>query len=251
MNTKIVRPQLIAHRGYSQCYPENTLIALEAALKAGAQYVEFDVHFTADAVPVVFHDSELKRTTGAKGDIHKITVAELANLRAGEFDRFGNQFADEPVPTLQDVLVLLRQWPNAQAFVEIKCRTVECFGVEHVAQQMVKELTPHMNNCILISYHRHVLEAAHKAGMQRIGWVIREWGNHSRKQAEVLRPDVLFCDVEKIPDVDNILWPGPWQWALYDVVDAELALRWAARGVQFIETWDIGGMLRNPRLSQR
>ncbi len=251
MNTKIGHPQFIAHRGYSQCYPENTLVALEAALKAGAQYVEFDVHFTADAVPVVFHDSELERTTGVKGDIHRITSVELAKLRAGEFDRFGDQFADEPIPTLQDVLRLLQRWPNAQAFVEIKHRTVECFGIEYVARQMVKALTPTMNNCILISFHRPVLEAARKAGMRRIAWVIREWGNHSRKQAEALKPDVLFCDVEKIPDVDNILWPGPWQWALYDVVDTGLALRWAARGVQFIETWDIGGMLRHPYLSPR
>ena len=46
-----VCPQLIAHRGYSECYPENTLVGLEAALSAGANCVEFDVQFSSDGVP--------------------------------------------------------------------------------------------------------------------------------------------------------------------------------------------------------
>ncbi len=250
MNSRTSPPQLIAHRGYSQSYPENTLIALEAALKAGAQYVEFDVRFTADDVPVVFHDSELERVTGVKGNIHQTTSTEIAKLYASEPGRFGTQFANEPIPTLKDALLLLEKWPQAQAFVEIKSSTVEYFGIEHVAHRMVEELTPYMHQCIFISFHASVLETARKAGMQRIGWVIHEWENHSREQAETLKPDVLFCNADKIPDMGNSLWPGPWQWALYDVIDAELALQWAAHGVQFIETWDIGSMLSDSRLSQ-
>ena len=40
---------LIAHRGYPAHYPENTLIGLEAAIKAGAERIEFDIQLSADS----------------------------------------------------------------------------------------------------------------------------------------------------------------------------------------------------------
>jgi glycerophosphoryl diester phosphodiesterase len=242
------RPALIAHRGYSQCYPENTLVGLEAALRAGAQCVEFDVHFTADSVPVVFHDNDLARVTGNPGIIQQTSFAELRRLRASEFSRFGDAFLEEPVPSLQDVLSLLKQWASVTAFVEIKTATIKHFGVDQVVPVLMDALNDFQKQCILISFDRGVLEYARKAGMSRIGWAIREWSDDFRAQAQALSPDVLFCDVEIIGN--NDLWPGPWQWALYDVVDPDEALRWFSRGAGYIETWDIGGMLSDPRLKQ-
>ena len=61
------RLPLIAHRGYPAYYPENTLVGLEAALKAGADFLEFDVQLSADRVPLLLHDENLKRTTGFNG----------------------------------------------------------------------------------------------------------------------------------------------------------------------------------------
>ena len=52
-------PELVAHRGYALHYPENTLIGIEAAIRAGARYVEVDVQLSADKVPVLFHDRTL------------------------------------------------------------------------------------------------------------------------------------------------------------------------------------------------
>jgi len=51
--------EIIAHRGYSARAPENTLAAIEAAVTAGADAVEFDLHVTADGTPVLFHDETL------------------------------------------------------------------------------------------------------------------------------------------------------------------------------------------------
>jgi len=244
---QILAHRLVAHRGDSQNYPENTLSALRAALSAGARYIEFDVQFTADEVPMVFHDDQLQRTTGVSANIHQLTAAELTPLRAGETQRFGQQFSDEPIPTLDDILQLLTQWPDATAFVEIKQETVARFGTETVAQHMVAALSAHQHNCILISFDAAVLQAARNAGMQRIGWVLGKWNNASRQQAEQLAPDVLFCNYKKIPKKD-MLWPGAWSWALYDIVDPAIALHWFSRGVQLIETWDIATMLHDPRL---
>jgi len=249
-STSPVQPlahRLVAHRGYSQCYPENTLSALQAALDVGARYIEFDVQFTIDRVPMVFHDEELKRITGTNGNIHQLTATQLAAFRASEAERFGEQFNSEPVPTLADVLQLFSSRPEVTAFVEIKHSTVKQFGVEAVAQDMMAALAAHQHNCILISFDAQVLQAARDAGIQRIGWVLTEWNDVARQQAEQLAPDLLFCNYEKIPQ-DDELWPGVWSWALYDVIDPAVALHWFSRGAQLIETWDIGTMLRDPRL---
>ncbi|NOX93497.1 MAG: glycerophosphodiester phosphodiesterase [Gammaproteobacteria bacterium] len=245
--TQTLAHRLVAHRGYSQCYPENTLSALRAALRVGARYVEFDVQFTVDRVPMVFHDEKLKRITGISGNIHQLTAAQLTAFRASEAKRFGEQFGDEPVPTLADVLQLLSSWPEVTAFVEIKHSTVMQFGVKAVAQDMMTALAAHQHNCILISFHAPVLQAARDAGMQRIAWVLTKWNDAARQQAEQLSPDILFCNYKKIPKND-VLWPGVWSWALYDVTDPAVALHWFSRGAQLIETWDIGAMLRDPRL---
>ena len=249
MNT-VNRPTLIAHRGYSQCYPENTLIGLEAALQAGAQCIEFDVQFTADSVPVVFHDSELKRVTGSEGLIQETSFAALSQLHAQETERFGEKFSQEPISRLQTVLSLVKQWPNATAFVEIKTAVVRYFGEQQVVRVMMDALKDFQAQCVLISFDASVLESARKAGMSRIGWVIRDWDARSQARAKTLLPDMLFADVDDIGA--DALWSGPaekpWQWAVYDVVDPDEALRWFARGAAFVESWDIGRMLRDSRL---
>ena len=220
-------------------------------MSAGADCIEFDVQFSKDGIPIVIHDNELKRTTGVDGLVNQTTVAQLTTICAGEAQRFGNQFNDEPIPTLATVLELLTQWPKATAFVEIKEEAVECFGVESVAQRLVSELEPYENSCVLISFNFGVLEAAKRLGIQKTGWVIRKWDNDSSRLAQKLNPDMLFCDYEKIPDVDNVLWQGTWQWAVYDVVNPEIAWRWIHRGVNFIETWDIGALVAGMEKNKR
>jgi glycerophosphoryl diester phosphodiesterase len=95
-----VFPIVVAHRGASSTYPENTLPAFEVAIRLGAPLVELDVRLSADGVPVVMHDPTVDRTTDGTGAVHEMAAAELAALNAGT--------ADEPaaVPTLSEVLAL-------------------------------------------------------------------------------------------------------------------------------------------------
>jgi glycerophosphoryl diester phosphodiesterase len=98
--------EIIAHRGYSARAPENTLAAIEAAIEAGADAVEFDLHATADGVPVLFHDETLERTTDGAGPVRDKTLGELRGRDAGSW--FGAAFAGEPIPTLGEALARLR-----------------------------------------------------------------------------------------------------------------------------------------------
>ncbi|MBO9600456.1 MAG: glycerophosphodiester phosphodiesterase [Cohnella sp.] len=95
----------VAHRGFSGQAPENTMAAFKLALsKPYVQWMELDVHLSRDDVPVVIHDSTLKRTTNGQGNVRDHTAEQLGKLDAGSW--FHRSFAKEGVPTLEQVLKL-------------------------------------------------------------------------------------------------------------------------------------------------
>jgi len=91
-------PLVVAHRGASATFPENTLEAFDAAVAAGAGAVEFDVRLSADGVPVIVHDPDVSRVSNGTGFVHELTLGEL---RALELAHGGL------IPTLREVLDLL------------------------------------------------------------------------------------------------------------------------------------------------
>lgn len=111
-------PVVIAHRGYSAVAPENTLAAVEAARRLGVGYVEIDAHTTRDGVPVVLHDQTVDRTTDGTGDVAKLSSRYLRRLDAGSW--FSPAFARQPLPTLDQVLDLLKPTPAVKLLLEIK-----------------------------------------------------------------------------------------------------------------------------------
>jgi glycerophosphoryl diester phosphodiesterase len=98
-------PWIIAHRGFKKKYPENTLIAFQAAMDAGVPMIELDVTLSRDRKLVVIHDATLERTTNGHGSVHEYTLEELKQLDAGSW--FHSDFADEPLPELGEVLDLV------------------------------------------------------------------------------------------------------------------------------------------------
>ena len=76
-------PRVIAHRGDSKNYPENTLPAFESAVRMGIDVVETDIHLTKDGVLVIWHDPTLERNTDGKGRIEEHTLSELKGYDAG------------------------------------------------------------------------------------------------------------------------------------------------------------------------
>jgi glycerophosphoryl diester phosphodiesterase len=99
----LAAPAVIAHRGASETWPENTLTAFEAAVRAGADMVELDVRLTADGGLVVMHDPDVARTTEGRGLVRELTLAEVRALH---------------VPTLREALDLL----HGRAGVEIEIK---------------------------------------------------------------------------------------------------------------------------------
>ena len=76
-------PLVVAHRGGSALWPENTLRAFQAATTLGVDVLEMDLHSTADDVLVVCHDASLDRTTNGTGAIREQTHSKVRALDAG------------------------------------------------------------------------------------------------------------------------------------------------------------------------
>ena len=103
---------ICAHRGASSAYPENTLAAIEQAVLLGVQMIEFDVRSTKDEALVLMHDETVDRTTNGKGAVKGLTLAEIAELDAGNWK--DEKFKGEKVPTFEEVLNLIPDtiWMN-------------------------------------------------------------------------------------------------------------------------------------------
>ena len=86
---------VMGHRGAAGLKPENTIAALRAGMKAGADIIEFDVRLTKDKVPVLNHDFHLVRTHRSMSLISMLTLEELQKRTAG---------SDHPVVTLDAAL---------------------------------------------------------------------------------------------------------------------------------------------------
>jgi glycerophosphoryl diester phosphodiesterase len=107
------RPLVIAHRGYSQLAPENTVPSFKLALGAGADLVELDYYHSKDGKLVVIHDSTLDRTTDAtnrwaqkKIKVETKTAAELQGLDAGSW--FDPKYAGTRIPLLAEALDVIQ-----------------------------------------------------------------------------------------------------------------------------------------------
>lgn len=150
-------PVVYAHRGASAYAPENTLDAIDLAMRQGFEWVENDVQRTKDGVLVVIHDDTLARTTDVEQvfpdrkpwRVRDFTAAEIARLDAGSW--FGDEYAGAFVPTLREYLDrvrhnqqrLLLEIKRPELYPGIEEQTLEVLGEagwldeRHVTQRLV------------------------------------------------------------------------------------------------------------------
>ena len=95
------RALIAAHRGGAALWPENSLTAFRNALALGVDFIEFDLHQTADGQIVVLHDAVLDRTTTGQGPVGALKLADLAPFRLRARD---GTPTDDAIPTLAQVL---------------------------------------------------------------------------------------------------------------------------------------------------
>ncbi len=92
---------VVAHRGDWRYAPENSLPAIDNAIKIGVDIVELDVQRTKDGQIILMHDSKLDRTTTGKGLISEWTLDSIRTLK---LKNGCNIKTKEIVPTLEEAL---------------------------------------------------------------------------------------------------------------------------------------------------
>ncbi|MFC8359449.1 glycerophosphodiester phosphodiesterase [Streptomyces griseorubiginosus] len=190
----------IGHRGVMGTEPENTLRSFVAAQQAGLDVIELDLHLSKDGALVVMHDTHVDRTTDGTGPIAEKTLTELRALDAGR---------GEQVPVFEEVLDTVRSPLQAEikdiaaarALAEVMLRRdlvsrveVSSFHDEAIAE--IGRLVPGVRTALIgsrfgpdiveraveagagtlcLNIRRltlEVVEAARKADLKIIGWVV-------------------------------------------------------------------------------
>lgn len=242
MATKKIIPLLVAHRGYPSRYPENTLLGIQAAVAAGAQWFEFDVQLSKDHVPFLCHDDSLKRTAGLDRMIMDMTAAELASVDIGEPARFGDRYQGTHPTPLAELMVWLKTQAGVHAFVEIKQESIDRFGLDTVVEATLQAVKPALAQCVIISFNAESLERARILGAGPVGWALKDTSPASAARAAGFRPEYLFASDRRFAAAQAAL-QGDWRWVVYQTQDPAHAVRLTAQGAYMVETNAIGDML--------
>ena len=191
------RPLIFAHRGASRVAPENTLPAFAKAIELGADGVELDVQFSSDGKLIIMHDYVLEKTTNGTGRVVSHPLDELRALDAGS--SFGPQFAGTQIPTLGEVLDLLR----GKLLVNIELKSFDIRST--LGRDVVAEVHSHdmSDQVILSSFNPFTLRTAKQAGREiecglltapDLAWWLRSGFMRRYSLAEGLHPEAKMVD---------------------------------------------------------
>ncbi len=124
----------IAHRGYSEKYPENTMPAFLKAIEAGADMIELDVHLTRDGFAVIIHDNDVDRTSNGRGAVKDMTLDELRQL---DFNFLKDESLGEVrIPTLEELIDVVRG--RTMLNIELKNCPYKYPGIERKVADIVR-----------------------------------------------------------------------------------------------------------------
>ena len=194
MNTRV-----LAHRGFSGRYPENTMRAFREAVAVGADGVEFDVQRTRDGELVVFHDERLDYSTTAEGWVKDTSWRELqaVSVRA----RTGDIIYGDAVPHLDEVLALLAGQAELVINVELKNGLIPYPGIE---EQVLHALANHgLSGRTIVSSFNHTsvqkvkqIDSSITTGIIFSGRLHDPWNYARAVHADALHLDKGFVDEE-------------------------------------------------------
>ena len=230
-----MKPIIIAHRGDNFSHPENTLSGLRSAFELGCMQVEFDIQMTCDNELVVVHDDNALRTSGVDQSILSSTFQALESISVHEPKRLGSMHQPAPISKLEDVLLLLNDFPNTHAYIEVKEESLEKWGHQQVLDQLLPVTQQYPKQCTIISFDLPILELIRQQSSLAIGWVLYNYDEESRAKAQSSQPDLLIVDQAQI-SLGTPPWSGAWKWMVYGVDSAELALKHFKNGVEYVET---------------
>lgn len=131
--------KLLAHRGASALYPENTLLSFKKAVEFGADGIELDIQLTKDQQIVVLHDFVINRMYQGEGAVKQLDLYSLKAIPLSadiqKKEHYDESWIEERIPTLEEVLQILPQ--NGDFLLNIELKTDGEYDV-----RLVEKLLP-------------------------------------------------------------------------------------------------------------
>lgn len=183
----------VNHRGFNKAAPENTLSAFKLSAKNGFEYVECDVSFTSDNVPVVLHDSTIDRTSNGIGNINALTFDEVRTYDFGSW--FSADYAGEKIPSFEEFIALCRKL-SLHPYIEIKSSA--SYTQEQINQLVsIVQRYGMTGKVTYISFNATYLEYVKNTDANaRLGYVVNDITESVITTAQGLKTDTneLFVD---------------------------------------------------------
>lgn len=137
---------VVAHRGYSGRYPENTMLAFRKAVEAGCDEIELDVQMTRDGVVVVLHDERIDRTTDGTGYVRDYTYEELKKYNAAKC--WDGRYGVMAVPTFEEYCEWVKDEP-VTTNIEFKTSIYYYEGLEEKTIELLRKY--HLEKRVMFS----------------------------------------------------------------------------------------------------
>lgn len=221
--------KIIAHRGCSGTYPENTMLAFRKAVELGVDGIEFDVHLTKDNELVIIHDESIDRTSNGSGWVREMTLAELRQYDYSA--TYAGVYGHNDIPTLREYFELVKDTPIISN-IELKTGIHEYPGIEQAVIDMVKAY--HLEDRVILSSFNHytimrckAIDPTLKCGFLSESWLV-DYGKYAASHGVECCHPVLF---NLIPEVVEEMHAAGCEINTYTVNEEADILRLAALGV--------------------
>lgn len=187
--------KVFAYRGYSGNYPENTMLAFQKAIEAGADGIQLDIHFSRDKQIIIFHDDSLSRMTNGVGFVRHHSLKDLKNYEIkgtykGERQR---------ILTLEEYLTWASELPVVTN-ISIQNQKFYYPGLEKAAIELVKHYA--MEDRVIISSKMEstIEDIKNKWSDIQVGWEIANSTEEVLARAVDMKLDVLIPTLASLHD---------------------------------------------------
>ena len=127
--------------------------------------------------------------------------------------------------------------------VEMKDESLQRYGLGSVLPRVMEALKPVQHQVNQISFSLPWCQILRRETQYPVGFIAENYNQLSDPAVQVLKPEFLCVDYQALPAQGSVVQPGS---ALFcwEVADPALALQLHARGVDYVETYEIGEMLK-------
>jgi glycerophosphoryl diester phosphodiesterase len=224
--------KVVAHRGYSGLYPENTMLAFTKAAGADADEIELDVHLSKDGRVVVIHDETVERVTGKPGNVRDLTFDELRSLDASAL--YKGEFGFNPVPSLEEYFSWVKD-TGITTNIELKNGSVYYEGLEEKTIDLIKKFS--LEDRVMFSSFNHASILKCKTIIPPIpcgflvGHRVHNAGYYTKtNNVEYCHPDIGSLDDEAVQNFKQY-GIGLNVWTVNDMAGLLRLEAWGCRGV--------------------